>query len=374
MPFTGIYIDDDRNARQFATRLESDRLQIRLIEPSELVSLADKVVEGRPDVVILDYRLDEMKGSRTEAVTYRAAPVAQHMRDRTGAHPDQDFPIVLISSEEKIRQLYRPEKTAHDLFDWKFVKQDVAASKDAANILLGLVDGYALLRRHAGDLYVPQLFGLTPEQMYLADYQELQAVLKAARSPHIAARYLLNFVFRRQGLLIDRPNLLARLGITLPTGDALAALDAWCRPTRYTGVFSGCGERWWAALIEAQLTQLLGGPPGQYTAAQRAAKLRDQLGYPYEPALERWTQSEEFVPVFACASCQSPTPLKHSLACLDTGLPSFVLRRRICYMCIMTDEYIDRRALEDDQELQLDASEKRVADRIRAGEAPRGTA
>lgn len=374
MPLIGIYIDDSPSAQQFATRLESERLKIRLTEPGELVSLADKIVEESPAVVILDYRLDELRGTRAEAVTYRAAPVAQHMRDRTGAHPDKDFPIVLISSEEKIQQLYRPEKTAHDLFDWKFVKQDVAESKDAANVLLGLVDGYALLREHSANLREPRLFGLSLEQLYLTEYQELQTVLEAARSPHIAARYLLNFVIRRQGILVDAPNLFARMGIKAPAGNALAALEAWCAPSRYLGVFSSCGKRWWASLIEAQLTELLDGPPGQYGAAQRAERLGNALGHPYEPAEDRWTESANFVPVLACASCQSPTSLKHSLACLDAGLPSFVVRRRICYMCVLTDEYLNRRAIEEEQELQLDASEKRIADRIRSGEMPRGNA
>jgi hypothetical protein len=372
MSLIGIYIDDDINAQQFATRLESDRLKIQLIEPAELVLLADRIIAESPAVVILDYRLDQLRGTRPEAVTYRAAPVAQHMRDRTGEHPNQDFPIVLISSEEKIRDLYRPEKTAHDLFDWKFIKQDVASSKDAASILISLVEGYALLRENIDDLQDPILFGLTLDQMYLIDYQELQEALKTARAPHIAARYLLNFVIRRQGLLIDKPNLLARIGIKAPAGDARTALEDWCAIARYSGVFSGCGERWWAPLIEAQLTQLLDSPPGHYTAAQRAKRLAEALNYPYEPAQDRWTESTNFSPVFACASCHSPTSLKHSLACLDAGLPSFVLRRRICYMCIMTDEYLSRRALDDDQELKLDASETRISDRIRSGEMPRG--
>lgn len=370
----GIYIDDDPGAQTFASRLESDRLKIDLHQPGELISLADRIVDQSPAVVVLDYRLDQFKGNRAEAVTYRAGPMAQHMRDRTGVHPNQDFPIVLISSEEKIRDLYRPEKTAHDLFDWKLVKTDVSRSKNAATILLGLVDGYSLLRQHAGDYFALHIFDLQFDQMYLVDYQELREILGDAKSPHIAARYILNFVFRRQGILLNRENLRARFGIEEPVGFSKDALDQWLEPTRYRGAFAGCGERWWSSLIDDLLADAFGGPVAEFTAAQRAEKLSARLGHAYAPARNRWDQSTAYMPIFACASCQSPTPLKHSLACLDGLLPSFVQRRRVCYTCVQTDEYIERRpSLDEDMELRLDSGEKRVAERIRTGQVTQRT-
>ncbi|WP_348713527.1 hypothetical protein, partial [Acidovorax soli] len=147
MSLNGIYVDDDPEAKRLLPRLESSNLKITLLEPEDLVKLADHIVKAQPDVLLLDYRLDEDAGSRDGAAAFRAAPLAQQIRDRLGDGPASDFPIVLISSEHKIQTLFRPEKTAHDLFDWKLIKDDVAnpRSSRANLILLGLARGYQVL-------------------------------------------------------------------------------------------------------------------------------------------------------------------------------------------------------------------------------------
>jgi hypothetical protein len=370
MTMNGIYIDDDASAKQWAARLESEDLKVTLLEPAELISLADEVMAKKPAVVILDYRLDEHKGTSGRAVTYRAAPVAQHMRDKTGSTEQPDFPIVLISSEDKIRKLYRPEKTAHDLFDWKFIKQNVSDSERPAKILRGLANGYAQLREACGNFNQLSLFGLEGEgDAYLIDFQELTEALADAEYPHIAARYLLNFVIRRQGLLIDRDTLYARLGTAPPADGALERLNEWMGPARYTGVFSECCERWWGALVEARISELLEGPVAQFTAASRARRLSEVFHCEFHSAKDRWTGSIDFSPVFACASCHCPTPLKHSLACLSTRLPAFVQRPRVCFMCIQTDQLQEHPlTLEEGHELRFGAEEERIADRIRMGQ------
>lgn len=366
----GIYVDDDPNAKQWAARLESEELKITLLEPAELISLADEVMAQKPSVVILDYRLDEHKGSSGRAVTYRAAPVAQHMRDKTSSAEQADFPIVLISSEDKIRNLYRPEKTAHDLFDWKFIKQNVSNSERPAQILLGLANGYGRLREAGGNFNQLPLFGLGGEgDAYLVDFQELTEALRDAEYPHIAARYLLNFVIRCQGLLIDRDTLFARLGIALPVDGALERLNEWMEPARYTGVFSECCERWWAALVEARISGLLDGPVAQFSAASRARKLSEEFHREFHPAKDRWTGSIDFSPVIACALCKCPTSLRHSLACLSTRLPAFVQRPRVCFWCIQTDQMQENPlTLEEGRELRFGVEEQRIADRIRMGQ------
>lgn len=375
MPQNGIYVDDDLAAQTYASRLESNDLAIELRQPGELVALAGQIVSERPAAVILDYRLDQHRGDRAESVTYRAGPVAQHMRDLTGEHPDQDFPIVLISSEHNIRDLYRPEKTAHDLFDWKFVKSDVSSSKTAANVLAGLVDGYAVLRQNAGRYSSPAVFGLDVEHSHFVDNQELHEALKDARSPHIAARFILNFLIRRSGLLLSRNDVLARLGIVSGGPEADRAWERLLEPAKYHGAFSGCVDRWWLSEVEGLLSEAFDGSAGRFTAEQRASTLRQRLNVDFTPAQDAWTQRTDFVPALACACCAKPTPLKHSLACLDVGLPSFVLRRRICFNCVQTDACSDSpSSVDDDKDLILDAGDKRVADRIRSGLVSRGDA
>ncbi|WP_348682370.1 hypothetical protein [Acidovorax soli] len=353
--------------------MESSNLKITLLEPEDLVKLADHIVKAQPDVLLLDYRLDEDAGSRDGAAAFRAAPLAQQIRDRLGDGPASDFPIVLISSEHKIQTLFRPEKTAHDLFDWKLIKDDVAnpRSSRANLILLGLARGYQVLKGLQNHFDSPALFGLSIEQAYLTDYQELKESLRESEYPHIAARYILNFVIRRSGLLLDWHNLLARLGIAAPDADspALNALHTWLTPTRYAGVFTECRELWWSSMVEEKFEDILNDPVDRLTAAQRANKLSDALEQTYLPATDRWSKTTEFHPIFACAICASATPLKHSLSCLDGRLPKFVDRHRVCFRCIQTDKLEEFNAQSSSEvKLILDETEQRIALRIRSGQ------
>lgn len=372
MSLNGIYIDDDPEAKKFLPGLECENLKISLLEPYDLVKLADYIVKAQPDVLLLDYRLDELPGSRDGAAAFRAAPLAQQIRDRLGDGSASDFPIVLISSEQKIQKLFRPEKTAHDLFDWKIIKDVANRRNSRANlILLGLARGYQVLKERQGHFDSPALFGLSIDQGYLTDHQELKESLRESEYPHIAARYILNFVIRRSGLLLDWDNLLARLGIIGPdtNSPALNALLTWLTPTRYAGVFTECYERWWSSMVEEKFESLLKDPFDRLTAEQRANKLSDALGQPYRPATDRWSKTTEFHPIFACAICKSATPLKHSLSCLDGRLPKFVERHRVCFRCIQTDQLEEFNAHSSSEvKLILDETEGRIALRIRSGQ------
>lgn len=366
----GIYIDDQPTlAKAWAKKLESERLKIDVIEPeADLLALAARVIEARPSIVILDYRLDQMAvGPSAAAVGYRAAPIAQQLRDRIAEPNAIDFPIVLISSEEKIRQMFRPEKTAHDLFDWKLIKSKVGKDKTLPAVLVGLAAGYEKLRSIDGAYGDPSVFGLTEDQRFLIDHQELRVALEQAEYPHIVARYLLSFIVRRQGLLLDRNNLYARLGIAPPDAAALAGLEDWLSAEKYRGVFSKCRECWWATLVDDRFRHALGGGPNSLTAEKRAIKLSELLGVQLNPAVDTWTESSDFSPSFACACCKLPTPLNHSLSCFDSRLPSFVQRLRVCYRCILTDKLQEAsNSFEEGYALQIDANEEVIAVRIRS--------
>lgn len=373
----GIYVDDQPNeAGIISQRLTSDGVSIDVLEPSEdLLSLASTIAEARPDFVLLDYRLDQfaISGSNT-SVGYRAAPLAQQLRDRTDEATTTEFPIVLISSEDKIRKLFRPEKTAHDLFDWKLIKTKVGAAEGSPSVIRGLSQGYAHLRRLDGDFRHLSIFGLTEDVDFLVDHQELMNALEQAEYAHVVARYLLTFVIKRQGLLLDRRNLHARLGIS-STSNGIAEIEALFDAEKYQGVFAECRDLWWTELFETRFREYFNVATNMLSASERAARLGEKVGSKVTCAADTWDDSENFHPSFACSCCGEPTALNHSVACFDSRLPSFVQRLRVCYRCVQQDKIQEERsAHEDDHHLQVDAKEQIIADMLRSHQLLPGAA
>ena len=364
----GIYVDDQpEQAQVISQRLTSDGVSIEVIEPSEdLLSLASAISEARPDFVLLDYRLDQFAVSGSNSsVGYRAAPLAQQLRDRTDEPATAEFPIILISSEDKIRKLFRPEKTAHDLFDWKLIKTKVGEADGSPNVILGLSQGYSHLKTLDGNFKDLSVFGLNEDLDFLIDHQELVHALEQAEYAHVAARYLLTFVVKRQGILLDRRNLYARLGISAAS-EGIAEIEALFSAERYNGVFAQCRDLWWTELFESRFRDYFQVAPNMIPAAERAARLTDKVGCPVTSAADTWDDSRNFYPSFACACCGEPTALNHSVACFDSRLPSFVQRLRVCYRCVQQDRIQEERsAHEDDHHLQVDAKEQIIADMLR---------
>lgn len=121
MTYKGIFVDDIDLV--YAETLSSaDKLVFQPEEVGEVAVLARKIVSEAPIIVAIDYRLDEQPAGLTGDQTYKGSALAQHLRDTSIEHPDRDFALVLVSAERKIKTLYRPDKTAHDLFDRVYVR------------------------------------------------------------------------------------------------------------------------------------------------------------------------------------------------------------------------------------------------------------
>lgn len=364
----GIYVDDQpREAEIISQRLRGNDVCIEVVEPSEnLLSLASNISAARPDFVLLDYRLDQFAVSgSTASVGYRAAPLAQQLRDRTDEATITEFPIILISSEEKIRKLFRPEKTAHDLFDWKLIKNRVGSGDGSPDVIIGLAEGYSRLNKLRGKFNDLSIFGIDEQLDFLVDHQELHFALEQAEYTHIAARYLLTFVIRRQGVLLDKRNLYARLGLSVASG-GLPEVETLFSGEKYQGVFAACRDLWWAELVESRFREYFNVSPNMLSATERAEKLGALIGKKLKGATDTWDGRTTFFPSFACACCDEPTALEHSLACFDSRLPSFVQRLRVCFRCVQQDKIQEARSThEDDYQLQVDANEEVVARRLR---------
>lgn len=171
--YHGFFVDDDINDETYIKALSSSALSFKLEKPEELTSVAASIFNASPDIVALDYRLDE-NYSECQAAQYRAGPLAQQLRDLATANVQQDFPIVLVSAEGKIRHDYNPDATTHDLFDNIYPKEHAFQYRSE---LIGLIEGYKTLKECWSQTNIISKLGhilnLPENESFAFDFEEL---------------------------------------------------------------------------------------------------------------------------------------------------------------------------------------------------------
>jgi len=356
-------IDDDDGAANSAQIFSTEMLTFEFKKPETLESFAKELFCAKPGMIVVDYRLDERVGDKDQAVSYKASTLAQYLRDLAGDGGSEDFPIVLHSAEEKIREYFHPEKTAHDLFDHIIKKSSRKDVDEEKRKLDALADGYVRLlelRPYNDKLLV--IFGLDKQRAHLIDHQEIHDLAATTTIPHIFARFILKRLISRNGILVDDLTVLARCGVNANDDGNQRIFDELQRlGANYTGVFSGFRSMWWRLTVEIALEEWLGGVVNSFSAQERAAALKQKFGYDFKPAKSAWSNSSNERFTHVCSICERPTLVAHSVAVHERLSGPLIERRRICFNCIQEDRHMDR------IDLRIDALDKPVEDAVRKG-------
>lgn len=351
--FKGIFIDDQELV--YAETLSSSRvLEFAVREVSEVAALARKIIDEGPAIVAVDYRLDEAPAGLKADQTYKGSALAQHLRDACIETPNADFALVLVSAESKIKALYRPDKTAHDLFDRVYVKEDI--NKNRAHIrreLVCLCAGYEKLRAAAGNYQIETLMAATEADRPYVDIQEIRTKLGDAVAPHVAARTLFGLI-DHAGPLLDTASASAYLGIDPGDGQIVYSVLEKAG-IAYEGIFSEAWPRWWANRLETWANGIFGRRATGIAALTRAQLLSEYSGQKFEPAKSPWNASPAELISFACACCRRGAELRHSVSAFEAAPARYKVRRRICWDCVQTDKYeaIEPPLIIDDADLDL---------------------
>ncbi|GAA4219037.1 hypothetical protein GCM10022253_20490 [Sphingomonas endophytica] len=364
MSKTGVFVDDKEKvyARLLSRQCILD-FEHFLVD-TDIASLANRILERNPDVVALDYRLDEEVGDLAANKTFKASALAQHLRDKAVSAPAEDFPIVLVSAETKIRSLFDPDRTAHDLFDKVFVKEQIRVdAKRAQTELISLANAYETLAQQQA--YSLETFLDTSEEdRAFTDLQELRTPVETASAPHQVVGFLLKQLFNKPGLLLDDADTAARLGITQPSFEAVRP-KLFEAGLAYSGQLAEGWPRWWAHRVEAWLEEKLGTRPITTTALERAKRLGTALELSLEPARSPWTRSDDEKISFACASCRRGAEVRHSVSAFEGAVPRYRIARRICWDCVQTGRYEHEHPT-----LRIDELDERVAAKVRTMNKP----
>lgn len=355
MSFKGIFIDDTEEAAHYASLLSTPGeggVTIEYQPVTDAVELAGRIFASALDLVVLDFRLDENLNGLDPKHSYLGSGLAQLLRDKAIARPDLDFPIVLVSAEEKFEKFYRPDSTAHDLFDRTYGKEHATEVPDlVAAQIHDLCVGYRLLKETWADPNVRMsIFSLRHDEREVIENQEIRLGLCTVAAPHLAANFVLRSVIDRAGILLSDNDVIARLGISSiePVVDYLTE-----RGVRYEGIFGKGWRRWWTHRFNELAEAEFGRRPTTMTGEERASILRGKLSLNVDPAISRWNKSSKEKFAVACASCSHPTEIRHSVSAFDPNVPRFAQAKRICWDCIQTDRNLDQRLDVDDVDAKL---------------------
>jgi hypothetical protein len=337
--FKGYFVDDQDKV--YAELLSHDgMLEVEHVEVSELIALANELLEKKPNIVALDYRLDEKLTTIKPDQTYKGSALAQHLRDVAIDHPEQDFPLILVSSEDKLQKLYRPDRTAHDLFDRVYTKAEIRTQSERVQAeCIDLCAAYARLRELQGKYEVVDLTGIDAEDADQVNFQEFRELVETSKAPHLVVKSFYRQLIKRVGPLLSMEDVAARLGV--PAASIQPALDALDNfGARYKGLLSEGWPRWWLYRFDQWAERIFGGLPVRIPANARAKKLSEALGKELPAAESPWNGRDDELISFSCACCIRPAEIRHSVSLFDSTVPRYSTVPRVCWDCVQTDRYL----------------------------------
>jgi len=345
--YQGIFIDAQKTDKHFAERMSTpgkNGLKVQFQQPGELMSLANHIVETQPALVALNYH------QQIQHNAYQAETLAQFLRSYTSEHLEKDFPIVLLYNENEINGFLN-NVTAHDLFDCHFMTKKIDDNRPK---ILSLVKGYQRMIKKwtkKSERWAT-FFGLNKSERVVVAYQAIRE-LDRLKAPHQVAQAILRYVIGRQGILLDKNNVLAQLGVAKADKEIDSLFEVLkTAKVIYTGVFSEGWNRWWEHRLQDWGKQLCEEALGNMTAKERVVCLNKKLGLKLLPAKSRWQEHTDALFAFACDSCHQPTEQQFSVIAYEPdSMPhSFIQRRHICWKCVETGEFVESGLTIDDGE------------------------
>ena len=282
-------LDDFQAANQYSLVINLNRLRDVTIDhkkPSEVRDAVEYVSDGQFDGVLLDLVL-EPSGSSLGARKISHA-FAQSLRDRANLRLMRDVPIVLWSSQQKIRRYLFPDRTGQDLYDLMLDKAKISDERrHVSKQLLALATGYRdiedLIRSKRKRLQRMLRLETTKAATRLDQgiTKKLEGVLGATSTtpPHGFALFILRDLLGEPRPLVDESLLAARLGVeTAQRRPMWNRLLRALRSCAYRGVFREGWPRWWWSSVESWWGRLSQDELRSLDAKARVSILNRKLG------------------------------------------------------------------------------------------------
>lgn len=282
--FKVLYIDDEKDDLiiPLKNRLEEgDILKIDLAKPMKFEDQLDNLIGILKDFqgVILDLQLnshqESEKGVEQFQVKYQAPPLAQMIRTLASENKIKDLPIILCSTENKIKASFNKDFTSHDLFDWTFLKDDL--NNQTVNKIASFIEGYLFIDENKTNY----------SKILERDYDEideriLSRFITEENPPnHEIARVIFKDIVQPTGVLINEQTLAARLGIDIEqSGEEWnSLLSNYFENARYKGVFNEAWYRWWNDISLDIFEEITGENCASVNANKRVDLLKEKTEF-----------------------------------------------------------------------------------------------
>ncbi len=274
-----LYIDDESDASVEAIRdgfNDEGFIEVSIEAPRAFAEQRKYFTEALNsfDGLILDLRLD---GNMKLDVAYNAPAIAQEIRTIVAQSQSQvkACPIILCSTDEKMRATYSADKTSHDLFDYKFLKGAQADWPRFSRKLNGLAHGYNWLNQKQRTLQ--EIFGR--EDISRIDQRITDRFTTNSHQIYDYAFFTIKELFNHPGTLIKERVLAARLGINIAESKNWPIVrDKIFAKSKYNGLFSEGWSRWWSDISIEIFKEITGRRLSTLNAQERVDLLK-ALGF-----------------------------------------------------------------------------------------------
>jgi len=280
-----IFIDDKVDMLQgVVDRLNSfNQVEIKSVSIKKFNEMIDYISDNIDNIdgIILDLRLDEEAIEGAGTARYKAPALALELRTLAAEtvaiqRKLKDLPIVLCSTDENIKAIYKNENASHGAFDIRFMKGDTNNFEVISTQLKCLIDGYKIITEKKDK--VDDILSI--DESYL-DKNLISKFKDKTPLTHNLAQIILKDLIFSTGLLIDRNMLISKLGLDFEhSEDKDKLIDDIFKDAKYNGVFSSGWERWWLPKIIEIFKEKTDISLVQIDASTRVEKLKECTPYP----------------------------------------------------------------------------------------------
>lgn len=267
-----LYIDDESNetVKSFTEGLKDENLTIEYKHVDEIDS-KDFFINTLKDYdgLLLDLRTDEF----SKKSNFTGSVWGQHVRDlSTDSKLNvKDVPIVLFSTDDKLRATYFKDLTSNNIFDRFLTKGN---SPDNAKIkLISLANGYREISKQKDFNQLLKIDIMNLDPRIFSRFEGGEDI-----PSHEYAQMILKDLIYAKGVLINDKYLAARLGIDKDKSTDWESVKTIFDEAKYKGVFSDGWERWWMLEVDKKFNEISGTYLNYLDARERVAILKEKLG------------------------------------------------------------------------------------------------
>ena len=276
MPYKYLYIDDESNetVESYQNSLSNEELIIEYVQIGEINKeyLIKKIHDI--DGILLDLRTDELPNEKTEKISeFTGAVWGQHIRDLvTIGALEKDVPIVLFSTDRKLRETYFKDMTSNNIFD-RFLTKDNTPN-NAIKKLISLAKGYQVISNQKDFNDLLQIDTINLDSRIFSRFIEQNNI-----PTHEYAQMILKDLIYAKGVLINEKYLASRLGIDKENSEDWEKVKDRFSEAKYIGVFSDGWDRWWMFKVDDIFEEISNTYLSYLDAKERVAILKENLKF-----------------------------------------------------------------------------------------------